>query len=61
MVTIPVILGASTYISLITTFSLGIAMHKFHKPVLKAHKFFAFLTVVLATIHMVSVLLKYYI
>ena len=61
MATVPVILGISTYVSLVTTFSLGIAMHKFHKPVLKSHKFFAFLTVIIATIHMVSVLIKYYI
>ncbi|MBI3623686.1 hypothetical protein HY212_06440 [Candidatus Pacearchaeota archaeon] len=60
MVAVPVILGIFTYLSLVTTFSLGIAMHKFHKPVLKAHKFFAFTTIILATIYMVAVLFKYY-
>lgn len=46
-------LGFATYLSLIATLSFGIAMHVYKKPVFKIHKFFAFLTFILATIHLV--------
>ena len=45
--------GILTFISLITTGSLVIAMHRFHKPVFKYHRFFAFLTIILAVIHVI--------
>ena len=45
--------GILTFISLITTGSLGIAMYRFHKPVFKYHRFFAFLTIILAVIHVI--------
>lgn len=48
-----VYLGIATYLSLVTTASLGIAMHKFHKQVFAYHRFFAILTLTLATIHFV--------
>ncbi|OGJ13186.1 hypothetical protein A3K82_01235 [Candidatus Pacearchaeota archaeon RBG_19FT_COMBO_34_9] len=44
-------LGGLTFISLVTTVSLGIAMFYFQKPVFKYHRIFAFLTISLAVIH----------
>ena len=46
-------LGILTITSLFTTLLLGIAMHVFHKPVFKYHKFFAYLTGILAIIHLI--------
>lgn len=46
-------LGFLTFGSLVTTVSLGVAMHNFQKPVFKYHRFFAFLTITLATIHLI--------
>ena len=46
-------LGFVTLASLITTFSLGIAMHVYRKDVFKFHKFIAFLTIFLVMIHAV--------
>lgn len=53
-------LGFLTFASLVTTASLGIAVHFYHKPVFRYHKFFAFLTITLATIHMVLGMLFYF-
>jgi len=50
-------LGVLTFLSLFTTVSLGIAYHRFHKPVFRFHRFFAFLTITLAIIHAVLVFL----
>ncbi|MBI2045200.1 hypothetical protein HYT23_04020 [Candidatus Pacearchaeota archaeon] len=55
MVRIAILLGISTYVSLIITITLAIAMTKFHKPLLKYHKFFAYLPFALATIHLLIV------
>jgi len=49
--------GILTIISLFITASLGLAVHRYHKPVFKYHKIFAFLTISLAIIHAVLVLL----
>lgn len=49
--------GVLTFLSLFTTAGLGIAYHRFHKPVFRFHRFFAFLTVILAMIHAVLVFL----
>ncbi|MDO8528536.1 MAG: hypothetical protein Q7S06_01430 [Nanoarchaeota archaeon] len=46
-------LGFLTFGCLITTASFGIAFHVFHKNVFKYHKFFAFLTIGLATTHFI--------
>jgi len=46
-------LGFITIACLATTFSLGIAMFHFQKPVFKCHRFFAYTTITLATIHLV--------
>ena len=46
-------LGFFTFGSLVITASLGVAFHVFHKNVFKYHMFFAFLTIGLATTHLV--------
>ncbi len=46
-----VVFGALTFLSLITTASLGVAMIRFGKDVFKAHRFFAFFTLSVAVIH----------
>ncbi|MBS3077371.1 hypothetical protein J4233_03800 [Candidatus Pacearchaeota archaeon] len=49
------VLGILAFVSLVTTFILGILMRK-GKPVFKYHRFFAFLTLVLALIYAYLVL-----
>ena len=56
-VTVAIILGIATFISLFTTVSLGIAYHTFKKNVFKYHRFFAFTTASLATVHAIFVYL----
>ncbi len=46
-------LGLLTILSLFVTFSLGIAMIKFRKDVLRYHMRMAFITITLAVIHLV--------
>jgi hypothetical protein len=46
-------LGIATISSLLITFSLGIAMFYYQKNVFKYHRFFAFLTVALGSVHLV--------
>lgn len=53
-------LGFLTIISLFITLSLGIAMHNFKKNVFKYHKFFAFLTGIIAIIHMIFAILLWF-
>jgi hypothetical protein len=53
-------IGILTFISLFTTASLGLAVHKFNKNVFKYHKFFAFTTVTLAIMHVVLDILWLY-
>jgi len=55
-----IILGFLTLISLLTTFSFGIAMHFFHKNVFRFHVFFAFLTIFLVIIHAILAFLLWY-
>ena len=52
--------GIFTFLSLVITLSLGIAFHRYHKPVFRYHRFFAFLTLLLALIHITYVILKTY-
>lgn len=52
--------GILTLISLFITFSLGIAMHVYKKPVFKYHKIFAFITITLAFFHAVFALLLWF-
>jgi hypothetical protein len=54
-----VILGILTIISLVITFIFGILMKR-GKPVFKYHKLFAYLTIILAVIHTILVLRVYY-
>ena len=56
MVSLTIITGIMTYSSLIITFILGILTHR-GKPVLKYHRFFAYLTLLLATTH-VSIVVR---
>jgi len=44
--------GILTIISAFITASFGIAVHKYNKPVFRYHMFFAFLTLILAIIHL---------
>ena len=53
-------LGLSTISSLLITFSLGIAMFYFQKNVFKVHRFFAFLTVILASVHLIFAVLLWF-
>lgn len=46
-----IIFGMATIISVFITASLGIATHIFKKNVFNYHKYFAFLTIILAIIH----------
>jgi hypothetical protein len=46
-------LGIATISSLLITFSFGIATFHFQKNVFKFHRFFAFLTVILGSVHLV--------
>ena len=52
--------GIFTFLSLVTTVILGIVFHWYHKPVFRYHKFFAFLTLLLALIHITYVILNIY-
>lgn len=53
--------GFATIASLFTTFSLGIATYVFKKPVFNYHRFFAFLTIILAGVHVtLSILLWFF-
>lgn len=52
--------GILTIISLFTTASLGIAVHKFNKNVFRLHMFFAFLTLTLAIIHLIFAYLLWF-
>jgi hypothetical protein len=55
-----IIFGFLTILSLFITAGLGIAVHKYHKPVFRFHKFFAFLTITLAIIHLVLAYLLWF-
>jgi len=50
-ISITILFGIFTFSSLLITLSLGIAIHRFHKPVFKYHGFFAYLTFIIALIH----------
>jgi hypothetical protein len=52
--------GILTITSLFITFSLGIAVFKFQKNVFKYHKFFAYLTIILAVTHLVFAYLLWF-
>lgn len=52
--------GFITIIFLIVTFSLGISMFYFQKPVFKFHRFFAFTTIIFAIIHLVFAFLLWF-
>jgi predicted anti-sigma-YlaC factor YlaD len=52
--------GILTILSLFVTFSLGIAMHVFRKPVFKYHKTFAFLTMMLGIVHTILAVLLWF-
>jgi len=54
-----IILGILTITSLFTTATLGYLSTK-GKPVFKYHRFFAFLTIILAITHASLVIQKYY-
>ncbi len=45
--------GIFTFVSLLVTLSLGIAMAQFHKNVLRYHKPFALMTGTLGAIHLI--------
>jgi len=55
-----IIFGILTILSLFTTASFGIAFHKYHKPVFRFHKFFAFTTLTLAIIHLILAYLLWF-
>ena len=55
-----ILLGIATILSVFTTFSFGIAMHVYHKPVFKYHRFFAFITITLAVIHAILAILLWF-
>ncbi len=44
-------LGILTFCSLVTTVSLGVAMHVYKKNVFKYHRFFAITTITIAMAH----------
>ena len=46
-------LGMLTFACLVITLNLGLAMHVYKKNVFKYHKFFAFTTITIATVHLV--------
>ncbi len=48
-ISLPVLFGALTFLSLVITISLGIIK----KKVFKYHKIFAFITIILAAIHVI--------
>jgi len=52
--------GALTFIFLILTFSFGIAFHVFRKNVFNLHKIFAFVTLILAIIHVIFALMLWF-
>ena len=52
-------LGIFTFISLFTTATFG-RLTRMGKPVFKYHRFFAYLTLILAVIHVVSVIVKFW-
>lgn len=53
-------IGIITFISLSLSIAFGIALHKYHKPVFRYHMLFAFLTIILAAIHVILVILMLY-
>ncbi|MEK6859746.1 MAG: hypothetical protein AABX54_02925 [Nanoarchaeota archaeon] len=55
-----IIFGILTIISVFTTASFGIAVHKFNKKVFGFHMFFAFLTLTLAVIHLIFAFLLFF-
>ena len=59
MVNTTILLGILTLISLITTVTLGILMRR-GKQVFKYHRFFAYLTLILAINHAFLVTYRYY-
>jgi len=59
-VPLAIISGIGTITSLLITAILGLAVHIFKKPVFKYHKFFAFLTVTLAIIHLILAYLLWF-
>lgn len=52
--------GILTIISLFITAGLGFANYKLHKNVFKQHMFFAFLTIILAIIHLILAYLLFF-
>lgn len=52
--------GGLTFISLFTTASLGVAFHVYRKNVFKYHRMFAFLTMILAVIHVILAVLLWF-
>lgn len=55
MVRLTLVMGLLTYISLLTTFTLGFMTSR-NRAFLKYHKFFAFSTVIFATIHVTLII-----
>ncbi|VVB77774.1 Uncharacterised protein [uncultured archaeon] len=55
-----IVFGILTIISLFITAIFGLAMHKFHKKVFKFHMSFAFLTLILAIIHLILAYLLWF-
>ncbi len=52
--------GIATIVSLFITAGFGIAFHRYHRPVFRYHKFFAFVTITLALIHSIFAFLLWY-
>jgi len=59
MANIQVLLGISTIISLFFAAGFGLIFHRLKRPVFRFHKFFAYLTLALATTHAIFVLVTY--
>jgi len=49
--------GIAIVASLFVTAGFGVAFHRFHGPVFRYHRFFAFLTLILALFHLILVVL----
>jgi hypothetical protein len=52
--------GILTAISLVITLSLGIATLHSRKPLLKYHKFSAFITIIIGTVHIILAILLWF-
>jgi hypothetical protein len=60
VIPLAIVFGFLTIISLFTTLSLGVAVHVFKRNVFGYHKFFAFLTGILALIHLIFAYLLWF-